>query len=64
MKDQDHTKLPTGRDIPLLAIGVIGIGTSGPIIAKSLIPVPSLIFLRNLIVFMKHSLRKGLPTIF
>jgi len=49
MKDQDHTKLPTGRDIPLLAIGVIGIGTSGPIIAKSLIPVPSLIFLRNLI---------------
>lgn len=49
MTDQYHTKLPTGRDIPLLAIGVIGIGTSGPIIAKSLIPVPSLIFLRNLI---------------
>lgn len=49
MKDHYHTKLPTGRDIPLLAIGIIGIGTSGPIIAKSLIPVPSLIFLRNLI---------------
>ena len=49
MKDHYHTKLPTGRDIPLLAVGIIGIGTSGPIIAKSLIPVPSLIFLRNLI---------------
>jgi drug/metabolite transporter (DMT)-like permease len=49
VKDHYHTKLPTGRDIPLLAVGIIGIGTSGPIIAKSLIPVPSLIFLRNLI---------------
>lgn len=49
MKDHYHTKLPRGRDIPLLAVGIIGIGTSGPIIAKSLIPVPSLIFLRNLI---------------
>lgn len=49
MRDQFHTKLPTGRDIPLLILGLVGIGTSGPIIAKSQIPVPSLIFLRNLI---------------
>lgn len=49
MKDHFHTKLPSGRDIPFLTLGLIGIGTSGPIIAKSLIPVPSLIFLRNLI---------------
>ena len=47
MKDQDHTKLPSGRDIPLLLLGVIGIGASGPIIAKSLMPVPTMIFWRN-----------------
>lgn len=49
MKDQDHTKLPTGRDIPFLALGILGIGASGPIIAKSLMPVPTMIFWRNLI---------------
>ena len=49
MKDQDHTKLPSGRDIPLLLLGIIGIGASGPIIAKSLMPVPTMIFWRNLI---------------
>ena len=62
MKDRYHTKLPTGRDIPLLTIGIIGIGTSGPIIAKSLIPVPSLIFLRNLIgglVTLPFALARG-----
>lgn len=62
MKDQFHTTLPSGRDIPLLTLGLIGIGTSGPIIAKSLIPVPSLIFLRNLIgglVIIPLALSKG-----
>ena len=49
MKDQDHTKLPTGRDIPFLISGIIGIGASGPIIAKSQMPVPTMIFWRNII---------------
>jgi len=49
MKDQDHTKLPTGRDIPFLIAGILGIGASGPIIAKSQMPVPSMIFWRNII---------------
>lgn len=48
MKDQDHTKLPTGRDIPFLISGVLGIGASGPIIAKSTMPVPTMIMWRNL----------------
>ncbi|MEY3156248.1 MAG: hypothetical protein RL257_268, partial [Actinomycetota bacterium] len=30
-----HTQLPVGRDIPLLILGIIGIGTSGPLIALS-----------------------------
>ena len=49
MKDQDHTKLPTGRDIPFLISGILGIGASGPIIAKSLMPVPTMIMWRNLL---------------
>lgn len=49
MKDQDHTKLPTGRDIPFLISGILGIGASGPIIAKSLMPVPTIIMWRNLL---------------
>lgn len=49
MKDQDHTKLPSGRDIPFLISGVLGIGASGPIIAKSLMPVPTMIMWRNLL---------------
>ncbi|MTA48653.1 MAG: EamA family transporter, partial [Actinobacteria bacterium] len=44
-----HTKLPTGRDIPFLISGVLGIGASGPIIAKSLMPVPTMIMWRNLL---------------
>lgn len=42
-------RMPSGRDIPFLISGIIGIGSSGPIIAKSLMPVPTLIFWRNLI---------------
>jgi drug/metabolite transporter (DMT)-like permease len=48
MREQDHTQLPRGRDIPLLLLGIIGIGTSGPIIALSTMPILALIFWRNL----------------
>lgn len=48
MRDQNHTKMPSGRDIPLLLIGIIGIGTSGPVIALSVMPILALIFWRNL----------------
>ena len=44
----NHTALPKGRDILFLSLGVVGIGTSGPVIARSTMPVPSLIFWRNL----------------
>ncbi len=48
MATDDHTALPEGRDIAFLSLGVIGIGTSGPVIALSTMPVPTLIFWRNL----------------
>jgi drug/metabolite transporter (DMT)-like permease len=62
MKDQDHTKLPTGRDIPFLISGILGIGASGPIIAKSLMPVPTMIMWRNLIgglVMLPFAIKRG-----
>ena len=62
MKDQDHTKLPTGRDIPFLTLGILGIGASGPIIAKSQMPVPTMIFWRNIIgglVMLPFALARG-----
>ena len=62
MKNQDHTKLPTGRDIPFLMLGVLGIGSSGPIIAKAAMPIPTMIFWRNLIgalLMMPFALAKG-----
>ncbi|NDI11271.1 MAG: DMT family transporter, partial [Actinobacteria bacterium] len=40
---------PTGRDIPFLILGVLGIGSSGPIIAKAIMPIPTMIFWRNLV---------------
>ena len=43
-----HLTLPKGRDIPLLLLGIVGIGTSGPIIAGSKMPIPTLVFWRNL----------------
>ncbi|NCX32635.1 MAG: DMT family transporter [Actinobacteria bacterium] len=48
MRDRDHSKLPTGRDISLLTLVIIGIGTSGPVIALSTMPILALIFWRNL----------------
>ncbi len=47
-REQSHTALPTGRDIPLLLGGIIGIGMSGPLIALSAMPILALIFWRNL----------------
>jgi drug/metabolite transporter (DMT)-like permease len=61
-KTQDHTAMPAGRDIPILLLGILGIGTSGPLIAKSTMPVPILIFWRNLagsIIMAPFALRKG-----
>ena len=49
MKQHSHSALPQGRDIPYLLLGIIGIGTSGPLIAKSTMPVPTLVFWRNFV---------------
>ncbi len=60
-KTHDHTAMPKGRDIPILLLGIIGIGTSGPLIAKSIMPVPTLIFWRNLagsLIMAPFALRK------
>ncbi|MEI6811703.1 MAG: DMT family transporter [Actinomycetes bacterium] len=43
-----HTDIPARPDLVRLGLGIIGIGTSGPLIATSLMPVPTLIFWRNL----------------
>ena len=40
--------MPVGRDIPLLLLGIIGIGMSGPLVAMTTIPVIALIFWRNI----------------
>jgi drug/metabolite transporter (DMT)-like permease len=43
-----HTAMPARPDLIRLGIGIIGIGTSGPLIAMSSMPVLTLIFWRNL----------------
>ena len=48
MSVKNHSQLPKGSDLILLSLGVIGIGTSGPLIALSIIAIPVLIFWRNL----------------
>ena len=61
------TDIPKNSDLVKLGVGILGIGSSGPLIAMSTMPIPSLIFWRNLggaIVTapfaLKHSLdRKG-----
>lgn len=61
MQKQDHTQLPKGADLFRMIIGVFGIGTSGPIIALSSMPIPALIFWRNLggaIATLPFALRK------
>jgi len=43
-----HTAIPAKPDLIRLSIGMIGIGTSGPLIALSSMPILTLIFWRNL----------------
>ncbi len=43
-----HTAVPAKPDLIRLFIGMIGIGTSGPLIALSTMPILTLIFWRNL----------------
>ena len=45
---ENHTELPARPDLIRLIIGIFGIGSSGPLIAISSMPVPTLIFWRNL----------------
>ena len=45
---ENHTQIPQRRDLFRLALGTLGIGTSGPLIALSAMPVVVLIFWRNL----------------
>jgi len=62
VQNQNHTQMPSGRDIPLLLLGVIGIGTSGPVIALSAMPIITLIFWRNLggaLIMAPFALRNG-----
>jgi drug/metabolite transporter (DMT)-like permease len=44
----NHTQIPARPDLIRLSLGIIGIGTSGPLIAMSSMPVLTLIFWRNL----------------
>ncbi len=43
-----HSTMPARPDLIRLGIGTIGIGTSGPLIALSAMPISSLIFWRNI----------------
>jgi drug/metabolite transporter (DMT)-like permease len=45
---ENHTQIPQRPDLFRLGLGIIGIGTSGPLIAMSTMPVVVLIFWRNL----------------
>ena len=48
MNEKKHLAFPNKADAIRLSIGVMGIGTSGPLIAMSTMPVLTLIFWRNL----------------
>lgn len=43
-----HTVIPAKFDLIRLGLGIVGIGTSGPLIALSAMPILTLIFWRNL----------------
>ena len=62
MSKHDHTAIPAAKDLGLLSLGVIGVGTSGPVVAASIMPVASLIFWRNLggaAMMLPFALRKA-----
>lgn len=44
----NESQLPERGDLIRMGVGIIGIGSSGPLIAISAMPVPTLIFWRNL----------------
>jgi drug/metabolite transporter (DMT)-like permease len=48
MNQKKHLAFPNKADSIRLAIGVLGIGTSGPLVALSTMPILTLIFWRNL----------------
>ena len=43
------TAMPSARDLSLLTIGVVAVGTSGPLIAASALAIPIMIFWRNFV---------------
>jgi drug/metabolite transporter (DMT)-like permease len=45
---ENHTQIPQRPDLFRLGLGIIGISTSGPLIALSMMPVVVLVFWRNL----------------
>jgi drug/metabolite transporter (DMT)-like permease len=44
----NHTKIPARPDLIRISIGILAIGTSGPLIALSAMPILTLVFWRNL----------------
>ncbi len=61
-KSHEHTALPQGRDISFLIAGILGVGSSGPLIAKSTMPIPTLVFWRNLggaLIMAPFALKSG-----
>ena len=62
INSHEHTALPKGRDISFLLAGILGVGSSGPLIAKSTMPISTLIFWRNLggaLIMAPFALRTG-----
>lgn len=58
------TAMPSARDLGLLTVGVIAVGTSGPLIAASALAIPIMIFWRNFVgglVTLPFALRASRP---
>ncbi len=58
-----HSAIPARPDLIRLGLGILGVGTSGPLIALSTMSIPTLIFWRNLggsIVTLPFALRHSL----
>lgn len=59
------TAMPSARDLTLLTVGVIAVGTSGPLIAASVLAIPIMIFWRNFVgglVTLPFALRESRPS--